>query len=328
MLDMLYGYRVGDRRTEELSSLMKQVAIDFSVATSPGTWLVDLIPAIKYLPDWFPGTEFKARAKIFKSNLWRCIRIPYEYVRQEMTEGIENKSYVSGLIGDINRSIGLEESKLISCSAIALFAGGTDTTPSTLSAFFLAMLLYPDVQAKAQAEVDRVVGSDRLPDFSDRPNLPYIEAMVQETLRWYSVGPICFPHKVTEDDWYNGYYIPEGSILMASLAFLAKDPTVYHDPEAYKPERFVEPFNEPLASSTAFGFGRRACPGKWMAEQSLFIYIAQLVAVFQLTKAVDENGVILEPKLEASTGILSHLKPYPYHIAPRSEKHRELIERA
>jgi cytochrome P450 len=63
-------------------------------------------------------------------------------------------------------------------------------TFSTLLVFFLAMVLHPEVQAKAQAEIDRVVGKDRLPDFDDRPALPYLEAIMRETLRWYPVVPL------------------------------------------------------------------------------------------------------------------------------------------
>ena len=63
-------------------------------------------------------------------------------------------------------------------------------TFSTLLVFFLAMVLHPEVQAKAQAEIDRVVGKDRLPDFDDKPALPYLEAIMRETLRWYPVVPL------------------------------------------------------------------------------------------------------------------------------------------
>ncbi|KAH7317139.1 cytochrome P450 [Stachybotrys elegans] len=326
MLEMLYGYRTGDKQTESLSALISQVAAEFSSATSPGRWLVDMIPALKHLPDWFPGTGFKATAKIWKSNLLQSIREPYEYVRQEMAEGADNTSYVSGLIKDINRAIDFEEAEQISCSAQGLFAGGTDTSSSTLHAFFLAMILYPEVQEKAQAEIDSVVGGERLPIFSDRLRLPYIEAIVQELLRWHSATPMGFPHMVSEDDRYHGYLIPKGALIMPSIAFMGRDPAVYHDPEAFKPERFTEPFNEPPTPSTAFGFGRRVCPGRWMVEQLLFIVTAQCLAVFNMNKAVDVNGVVMEPKYEQTAGTLSHLKPYPYHIAPRSEKHRQLVK--
>lgn len=90
-------------------------------------------------------------------------------------------------------------------------------TVSALSCFFLAMTLYPDVQRKAQEELDRVLGPNRLPTFEDRDNLPYIEALVKETLRWHPVAPTGIPHLCTEDDLYNGYLIPKGALILPNI---------------------------------------------------------------------------------------------------------------
>lgn len=79
------------------------------------------------------------------------------------------------------------------------------------------MTLYPDVQKKAQEEVDRVVGSGRLPTMEDRGNLPYIEAIVNEVLRWHPVAPMGLPHTSTEDDICEGYLIPKGSMILANI---------------------------------------------------------------------------------------------------------------
>lgn len=82
------------------------------------------------------------------------------------------------------------------------------------------MTLYPDVQKKAQAEIDEVVGTGRLPGFEDRENLPYTNALVKESLRWHPVGPMGLPHVSTEDDMYEGYFIPKGSLLLANIWFV------------------------------------------------------------------------------------------------------------
>lgn len=80
--------------------------------------------------------------------------------------------------------------------------------------FFLAMMVYPEVQAKAQEEIDRVVGADRLPLISDMPNLPYIEAIMKEAHRWNPVVPMGLPHCSVQEDVYNGYRIPKGALLL------------------------------------------------------------------------------------------------------------------
>lgn len=76
------------------------------------------------------------------------------------------------------------------------------------------MCLNPSVQDKAQEELDRVVGKDRLPGFDDRDNLPYIEAIWKETLRWNTVAPLSIPHAAQQDDEIQGYHIPKGAIII------------------------------------------------------------------------------------------------------------------
>jgi hypothetical protein len=119
------------------------------------------------------------------------------------------------------------------------YLAGSDTTVGAVIAFFLAMLVYPDVQAKAQAEVDRVVGRERLPELEDAENLPYVQAVASECLRWLPVLPLCplfqgtaccictdrasrtaVAHSTTQDDEYKGYFIPKGSIVLGSVWYV------------------------------------------------------------------------------------------------------------
>ena len=79
------------------------------------------------------------------------------------------------------------------------------------------MSLYPEVQRKTQEEIERVIGTDRLPTFDDRDNLPYVDAIVKEALRWHPVAPMGVPHMTTEDDIYEGYFIPKGALLLPNI---------------------------------------------------------------------------------------------------------------
>lgn len=79
------------------------------------------------------------------------------------------------------------------------------------------MSLSPDVVRKAQGEIDRVVGNDRLPNSMDRSNLPYVEAVVKEVLRWHPVAPMGLPHTSTTEDVFEGYLIPKGSMVIANI---------------------------------------------------------------------------------------------------------------
>ncbi|KAL1965863.1 hypothetical protein VTN77DRAFT_4996 [Rasamsonia byssochlamydoides] len=192
-------------------------------------------------------------------------------------------------------------------------------------AFFLAMTLFPEVQQKAQREIDQVVGTDSLPVISDRENLPYIDAIVKEVLRWHPVAPMGLPHMTTEDDIYQGYLIPKGALLMPNIWGFTHDPKSYHDPMVFKPERFLGPTPEPDPHTFAFGFGRCICPGRLLADSTLYLSIAKSLAVFNITKPVDENGREVEPVVEFLPGVISHPAPFKTRITPRSPKHEELI---
>jgi cytochrome P450 len=89
-----------------------------------------------------------------------------------------------------------------------------------MTCFFLAMMKFPDVQHKAQEEIDRVVGIGRLPSFQDRNELPYIDAIVKEVLRWHPVAPMGLPHMTTEDDVCEGYLIPKGALLLPNIWYV------------------------------------------------------------------------------------------------------------
>ena len=88
---------------------------------------------------------------------------------------------------------------------------------STVQSVFLAMSLYPDVQRRAQAELDAVVGPNRLPDFEDRDTLVYINALIRETLRWQIMLPFAIPHMTVEDDEFRGRFIPAGTNILPNV---------------------------------------------------------------------------------------------------------------
>ena len=86
-----------------------------------------------------------------------------------------------------------------------------------MTSFLLAMTMYPEVQRKIQAELDSVVGTDRLPTFADRDELPYLATTMKEIIRWGPTTPLGAPHCVEQDDVHDGYFIPKGSIIMPNI---------------------------------------------------------------------------------------------------------------
>jgi cytochrome P450 len=191
------------------------------------------------------------------------------------------------------------------------------------------MLHNPDVQEKAQAELDKVIGFDRMPEYEDKDNLPYINAIINEALRWRPVAVLGGqPHAVIEDDVYNGMFIPKGSTVFANFYGIMQDPEMFPDPATFRPERFLETTNPRLKNfDLPFGFGRRSCPGIHLARNSLFINVARLLWGFRINPATDEKGKEIMPDCNAYTnGFNSRPVAFPCRFTPRSPKVTSCIE--
>ncbi|KAF7374521.1 O-methylsterigmatocystin oxidoreductase [Mycena sanguinolenta] len=135
------------------------------------------------------------------------------------------------------------------------YAGGADTTVSSLASFFLAMALYPDVQKKAQTEIDTIIGTGRLPQFEDRPSLPYVEALYRELMRWKPVAPLGMAHASTADDVYDGYFIPKGTAVISNIWAMTRDESIYPEPERFNPDRFFTADGKLNGEDTVLAFG-------------------------------------------------------------------------
>ena len=162
------------------------------------------------------------------------------------------------------------------------------------------MIAFPEVQRRAQAELDAVVGRDRLPTFADAPRLPYVCAIIKEILRWRPGAPFGVPHVATEEDWYEGMYIPKGTVCIANIWHCNHDRAVFgDDADEFRPERHLDengellpgPFETNQAGHSAFGFGRRICVGKDLAAESLFIDTVRILWATKLECTRDENGI-------------------------------------
>ncbi|TDZ14126.1 Multifunctional cytochrome P450 monooxygenase [Colletotrichum orbiculare MAFF 240422] len=326
ILNITYGYNTEQFQKDPLLSKMNEATEHFAYAATPGAFLVDTFPMLRYVPEWFPGASWKKLAKKWAFELRDTVETSYKFVEDQLAEGKPPASYLSHAIeSSKNTPEDLHNNKW---TAASLFSGGSDTSVASIAVFFLAMAKFPDVQKKAQEEIDRVIGKERLPNLHDCEKLPYIEAVVTEVLRWHPIGPMGLPHASSEDAVYGGFWIPKDSYLMPNIWWFAHDPEVYKDPMEFRPERFLEGPKgrkpEPDPRKYVFGFGRRVCAGKNLAENSLFLNFAQSLAVFNIDKPV-VDGKVVEPKTEFLPGVVSHPAPFNVSIKPRSDHHEKLI---
>ncbi|CAA7262222.1 unnamed protein product [Cyclocybe aegerita] len=292
-----------------------------AIASKPGRWLVDSFPILKYVPPFFPGAGFIRWAKKSRREVFEQIRLPFERVKDQVLKGSPAPCFVAEqLAEDWNNLQGAAEQHALACAAGSLYAGGIETVVSTIRLFLLAMITYPEIQRRAQHEVDTIIGSQRLATIEDRTALPYLGCIIKETLRHSSTVPLV-PHSLDEDDFYEGHRIPKGSCVMVNIWAILNDPSIYKDPETFNPDRFAGPKPEldPSTISFAIGLGRRFCPGSHFALSVVFVMTSHLLSVFNILPPLDENGREYIPPMDfidTHTRLwgIGTAQTYSYHV--------------
>jgi cytochrome P450 len=210
-----------------------------------------------------------------------------------------------------------------------LHTAAADTSYIVAATFILCMVLHPGVYDKVKSELDEVIGTGRLPTMEDKANLPYLDCVIKEVYRWNPPGPLGGIHSNLRDDEYNGYLIPKGSFVIANIWWMMNNPEIYSEPEEFKPERFAGTGSEnlPNPKDIIFGFGRRICPGRYLAETNVFLTISHIAACFDIKKARDELGRDIDPLVEFTDGGTSCPKDFVCEITPRSDKIAELVKK-
>ncbi|KAJ7470757.1 cytochrome P450 [Mycena latifolia] len=335
VLEICYGIHVADAG-DEYVALADQALAGISSSGNFGTFAVDYFPLLKYIPAWLPGAAFKREGLKWRRLSSRLFNYAFDSVKQKLEEGCAEPSLMTieleSLFRDApkkNRAV--ERETIIKDVVATTYAAGSDTTLSTLLTFVLAMVLHPAVQEKAWAELDRVVPKDRLPSFEDRDQLPYIACIAWECLRWQPPVNIALGHYLTETDEYMGYRIPKGTTCLANMWAMLHDPLRYPDPSKFDPDRYIDAESNRSKSinanpEIAFGFGRRICPGRFLALDTIWIVITSTLYSYRICKAVDDRGQEVEPLLEYTTGLISLARPFKYRIVSRGESMEKLVE--
>ncbi|KZT69366.1 cytochrome P450 [Daedalea quercina L-15889] len=330
MLEIAYG-RTITARDDSFVQHAGQAFAQLTEAGAPSASFVDLIPILRYMPTWFPATSWKRKALEVRGLIQDVMNVPYEGTKQALADGTAGPSFLTTLLEETMEqgSPTPGDERAMKGLASVLYAAGTDTSATTVVTFVLAMVVHPEVCRKAQAEIDRVIGSARLPTFADRDSLPYVECVLRETFRWNVPLPIGIPHQVTREDHYRGFRIPGKSIVIANLWHMARNPTIYAEPDRYWPERHLGMDSSTLDATDPrkiiFGFGRRICPGRQLADSSIWLAIACMLATFDFERARDANGNEIIPVTEFMPGAVSHPREFACSLRPRTQKVVELV---
>ncbi|RDB17158.1 hypothetical protein Hypma_001986 [Hypsizygus marmoreus] len=300
---------------------------------APGAYWVEYFTWMEHLPRWMAKwrrdaeDSFKRDDKFFKEVFAEC--------RERLIKGDDTPSVAAKLIQEQSSS-GLSDQEAAWLLA-TLYLAGTEASAGQILWFMLALCLYPDIQKRAFEEVDRVVGPDRLPTLQDYDNLPYIQACVKETMRWRPLAPAGIPHRLREDDVYEGYFIPKDTICIPNTWALNHDPAMYGlDAEEFRPERHLNTDGQLLPSvpdtkeegHVTYGFGQRICVGRAVSNRSLFVEMASMVWCFQFTMGKDDQGKTFVPDIlsNGAPGVAYRPKWFPCVMTPRSTDTQRIVE--
>lgn len=326
ILEVTYGIQISSEKDPYII-LSETTNVEISKAGVPGTYLVDLFPILKHIPSWLPGAKFKRELNKLSKRAREMVDGPIRLLRDSLRNGKAIPCITTSLMEhfeDNPESPTDYEDIIKNVAGVAYFAG-IDTTDGYISQFFFCMLLHPHVQKRAQAELDEIVGSDVLPSFDDFEKLKYIRGILYELLRWNTVLPAGVPHMLIADDIVDGYFIPKGTLVFGNSWTILRDKSVYgDDANDFKPERFLEGQAPP--PDFAFGYGRRACPGRHFSETSSFIVIACILHLYHILPVVGENGPELPKEDDLDSGVILRPKPFKCRIIPRSPASIKLLK--
>ncbi|THV05841.1 cytochrome P450 [Dendrothele bispora CBS 962.96] len=299
---------------------------------APGNYLVNMLPFLNHFPRWMAKWKRDAEKnyKIFTSKFENM----FLRIKDETVTGNEQQPSFCVNLAENQKQHGMSDRD---CAWLAgvLYAAGHETTSATMAWFVFSMIQFPQVQVCAHEELDRVVGQSRLPSFADIKHLPYIQALVKEVLRWKPALPVGVPHVPIQDDYYEGYLIPKGTICIPSIWSINRDPEVYgSDADEFRPERHLDNNgrlkDERNEGHVTYGFGQRICVGRHFANNGLFIQIAMILWALRLEPAKDNNGNFMKPSVddERSEGSFLHPPSFQINAIIRFKEAESVVQQA
>jgi cytochrome P450 len=331
---MLYGRAMHERDAYQAEiNVVSRLAVSI---VKPGTYLVDFIPWMRYIPNIFAPWKRRFNALVrrdeaFYYKMWNK-------TREDLDGRTDAPSFTRRYLEDYGSEGGkgnLTEVEAVHLMGVTYTAFGTSSR--NMNTFLFAMTRHPEWWSRISDEMESIVGGKRLPMLDDLPSLPILRAVLNEITRLWPVTPGGVPHLLTKDDVYQGYYLPAGSVIHLVTWSCGRDAELYPDPESFKPERWLESgypsYKEPLSefptlnNTLMFGAGRRQCPGMLVGMRNVYIQVMMFVWACDVTRARDANGEIVPGKHEFVPGFNVHPKPFNFDLKSRSAERMAMVER-
>ncbi|KAF7323775.1 Cytochrome P450 [Mycena kentingensis (nom. inval.)] len=311
ILSLTYGKPTRTASDDPIVREVSGAQARLGAALIPGAYRVDAWPLLRYVPGYLSELRrhHDMELTLFRSQL--------DGVRDAMEAGNARPSF-GKMILERQAEYGLSYDE-VAYLAGSMFGAGSGTSSSAISIVIMAAALHPDAQTRVQAQLDIIVGANRVPTFEDESSLTEASAFYLESYRWRPVSAGGFAHRATKDLLWNDLIIPRGASVYGSHWSIARDPDVFPDPEKFDPQRWiVDGTLRDDLKVFQFGFGRRACPGSTVANKSLFINTALLLWAFRITQ--DASRPI------DSMAFTNHANTHPLPFAVRFTPRRDVKE--
>ncbi|CAM0909687.1 unnamed protein product [Alopecurus aequalis] len=284
VLNEMLGAVTAHRRAGDAREFQKFVEESFKVVGAPS--IGDFFPALQWL-DRLRGIEASHARLQMKRDAFVGGLIDHHRTSPDAGSG-GPKSIIEELLALQKTDPEYYTETIIKGIILILFTTGTDTTALTIEWTMALLLTHPEVLRKAREEIDANVGTGRLVEDTDIPNLPYLQSVVKESLRFCPVGPLLPAHEAMEDCTVGGFKVRRGTMILVNAWAINRDANLWASPEEFRPERFLDA--DAAAPMLPFGLGRRRCPAEGLAMRLLYLTLAALVQCFEWD--VGEGGAI------------------------------------
>ncbi|KAI3806501.1 hypothetical protein L1987_22408 [Smallanthus sonchifolius] len=296
---MLMSERCSENEDE--AGEMKKLVTEIAEITGKFN-LSDYIWIFKNLDLQGFGKRLKDIRRRFDELIERIIKEHQESRKQESDKVKDLLNILLDVAEDETMEIKLTIEN-IKAFILDIFAAGTDTSAITVEWALAELINHPNIMKKAIEEINQVVGKDRLLQESDIPNLLYLQAIVKETLRLHSTGPMIL-RQSTEDCTVAGYHIPANTTIFINVWALGRDPNHWENPLEFRPERFEQQNLDVRGQHfhmLPFGSGRRMCPGTSLALQVIQTTLGAMIQCFDWKAGEDGNLTCVD--MEEGLGI-------------------------
>ncbi|XP_064230161.1 cytochrome P450 2C19-like [Aotus nancymaae] len=284
-----------DYKDQQFLNLMGRLNENIKIVSTPWIQICNSFPPII---DFFPGTHNKLlkNVALIKSFILEKVK-----EHQESVDINNPRDFIDCFLIKMKKEEHNQQSEFtienLVHTAFDLFAAGTETTSTTLRYALLLLLKHPEVTAKVQEEIERVVGRNRSPSMQDRGHMPYTDAVVHEVQRYIDLIPTNVPHAVTSDVQFRNYLIPKGTTILTSLSSVLHDNKEFPNPEKFDPHHFLDEGGNFKKSDyfMPFSTGKRICAGEGLARMELFLFLTSILQNFNLKPLVDPKDLDTTP---------------------------------